>query len=347
MYKKLIAMILACTMLVSISPAVAAENTPAKPTVEEILSEFHKAAFEAQSANEADAATTYSQRSSSGSKTLEQQTVDALNAAGYEAYNVTSTNYEALESQLNTDFADMGLVPDGSYIITIHDENFDNNIANGVNPDVTIDLPDEDSGGNGTFTYTYNGTTYAMRYLTVTSRDDPDYAMASSYDLLRGYSDSFLDRLLDAGLTAYLDYINKYAHFGTLLSILGLSDYVNRYRTSNSVLNYYATTNWTRSYVQVWSSRYEYWYNGSRAEYVDMESKISGYVFDSSLGNYIDIDDKKVNKTEYSTNYFNYEQRKIDAARGYIHITTIYDVIGSVRYIHDNTTVAYHTLNAI
>ena len=41
MYRKLIAMILACTMLVSISPAVAADNASASPTVEEILAEYH------------------------------------------------------------------------------------------------------------------------------------------------------------------------------------------------------------------------------------------------------------------------------------------------------------------
>lgn len=52
MYKKLIAILLSCVMLVSISPAVAAEDATEKPTVEEILNDFHQAAFAAQSANE-------------------------------------------------------------------------------------------------------------------------------------------------------------------------------------------------------------------------------------------------------------------------------------------------------
>jgi hypothetical protein len=88
-------------MLVTSSPVLAAGNTPAKPTVEEILNEYQQKAFEAESAETTDNTTTYSNRSST--RTLEQETVDALNAAGYEAYNVTPSNYHTLEAKINTE----------------------------------------------------------------------------------------------------------------------------------------------------------------------------------------------------------------------------------------------------
>ena len=71
--KKLIALLTVFAMLVPFVPAVAANDTPARPTVE------------------------------------------TLNEAGYEAYNVTADNYDTLEDQLQTDFAEMGLDPNGSY----------------------------------------------------------------------------------------------------------------------------------------------------------------------------------------------------------------------------------------
>ena len=95
MYKKMIAIFLSCVMLVSISPAVAAEDAPAKPTIEEILSEYHQKAFDAQIIGEVQTAAANSRHSGSYSKTLEEETVDTLNAAGYEAYNITADNQSA------------------------------------------------------------------------------------------------------------------------------------------------------------------------------------------------------------------------------------------------------------
>ena len=173
--KKLIAILLSCIMLVSFSPAVAAEDAPAepKPTVEEILNDFHQKAFAAESANERGAAATYSRSSNSDNDNLVQETVDTLNAAGYEAYNVTASNYETLETELKTDFASMGLDPSGSYIVVISGED-DSNSANpnsraGRLPEQII-IDDGYSDPNR-FYYTYEGVTYSMRYVTVTLAD--------------------------------------------------------------------------------------------------------------------------------------------------------------------------------
>ena len=47
MIKRMIALFLVIAMLVPLSSAVAADATSAPPTVEEILSEYHRKAFEA------------------------------------------------------------------------------------------------------------------------------------------------------------------------------------------------------------------------------------------------------------------------------------------------------------
>ncbi len=73
-------------MLVPLSPVVAADETTVTPTIEEILNSYHDQAFEAQSAEENGDASTYARGGSN--QTLEQETVDALTDAGYEAYAV-------------------------------------------------------------------------------------------------------------------------------------------------------------------------------------------------------------------------------------------------------------------
>ena len=106
--EKITALALIFAMLLPVSSALAADEQKVTPTIEEILNSYHEKAFEAQTAEERGGASTWSSRSG---KTLEEETVDELTAAGYEAYNVTSENYEALEEALQTDFASMGIDP--------------------------------------------------------------------------------------------------------------------------------------------------------------------------------------------------------------------------------------------
>lgn len=121
MNKKIIAILLSCVMLVSISPVVAAEDVPAepRPTVDEILNEYHQKSFEAALSAQTDTARTYTNRSGEGSQTLEQETVNALTSAGYEAYNVTADNFDSLQTSLATNFEKMGMTKEGSYFIVI------------------------------------------------------------------------------------------------------------------------------------------------------------------------------------------------------------------------------------
>lgn len=91
------------------------KNQQSIPTIEEILNEYHQKSFREQ--------TTGISLCSDG-KTLEEETVEALNNAGYEAYHVTEDNYHDLQTALQTDFESMGLSSNSSYIITFSgDEN--------------------------------------------------------------------------------------------------------------------------------------------------------------------------------------------------------------------------------
>lgn len=138
--KKVIALILVCCMVLPMFSASAVEESAARPTIEEILNGYHEKAFAAQTAEENGGASTYSRSGSGSSQTLEQETVAELTAAGYEAYHVTGDNYEALEETLHTDFAEMGLDPNSSYVVIISGEESDNNPNSNPNSRV-IDPP--------------------------------------------------------------------------------------------------------------------------------------------------------------------------------------------------------------
>lgn len=123
-YEKIIALMLSVLIPVGMSiPVFAAQNEegPVK-TVAEILNDYHAESFEKQITQKSETVRAYARSSGSAEKTLEEETVEELTAAGYEAYNVTSSNYEELEASLKTDFEDLGLDPNESYIIVISGE---------------------------------------------------------------------------------------------------------------------------------------------------------------------------------------------------------------------------------
>lgn len=340
MYKKLIAMIMVCAMLVSISPAVAAEDAPVKPSVEEILNDYHQKAFESQNSEKLGTATTNTNRS--GAKTLEQETVDTLNAAGYEAYNVTASNYDTLEAQLNTDFASLGLDPDCSYIVVISGEESENtNGARGYGDNLITPSPWPDDGGDGNlFSYTYEGTTYTMRYLTITADDDPAYAKADFYNCLHSNALDNIENSLNAIIFVSADYIlNTFApiYLGTIASICGLS-LVDFGTASHSTLILNGGASWTRTYTQVWNGYYESWANGSCVEYVETLSFVSGMYYDRTLNRMKSVPNDESEATLYSEHYYDMTWRKEEAAKSYYHATT-YDVVGPVKFKYNGNDV--------
>ena len=261
MFKKAITFLLIFAMLVPFTAAAAADEPSATPTVEEILSEYHRKAFEAQTQGDSDSASTWSRRSNDG-KTLEQETVDTLTEAGYEAYNVTADNYDTLEAELKTDFAAMGLDPEGSYIVVIHgEENIPNNQdnENGIAPCSVPEMEQEDFLGDSTFSYRYNGTVYWMRYLTVTAADRPQYSLYQEYDLIQNESNvDVIENALNSFIGMFLDESAPGQYWGTLLSIFGGS-FIDFEQPRSTTLTLEVRVNWTRQYTQVYDFSTDEW----------------------------------------------------------------------------------------
>lgn len=335
MKTRMIALFLTLAMVVSISPAVVADDTIPRPTVDEILNEYHQKAFEAEAVGEASTAT-YSPRTGTPEKTLEQETVDNLNDAGYEAYNVTAENYEALETQLKTDFADMGLDPDGSYIIAISGEESKDSSASGINPRAMVPV-EPDHGCGGSFTHTYNGTTYTMRNITVTSTDDPNYAKATSIDLLSHYGENFFSNFADTYISIFLDMVCTTIDVGTFLSLMGLSTEPD-YFVRNGTLTFHAGATWHRKFTQVWQSYTESWLNGSSVEYVNMISYCDGLVLNTDTGDFVQVTKNKFQDTRYSNYYNDIAKQRDDAALGYITYTRR-DIVGDVEFYFGDSKV--------
>ncbi|MBO5323032.1 MAG: hypothetical protein J6A88_02895 [Oscillospiraceae bacterium] len=352
--KKLIAILLSCMMLVSISPAVAAEDAPAepKPTVEEILNDFHQKAFAAESANECETAAAYSRSSSSGNDSLVQETVDTLNAAGYEAYNVTSSNYDALETELKTDFASMGLDPNGSYIIVIEDE--DDTNSNNPNSRVgnlpAYDLVDPGDSTNK-FRYTYEGVEYRLRRIYLTAATESDLRISTKFEFskIRNISDYVAD-ILGTTLSLGIDAIaNKYVPGLPLSSILGLmvdwatDDPLSILDPEDVIM--YAATCWTRDYFQVKNTANDTWYTAHYVSYAVSSARcVGGYVYNPDTNSYVFAGGIEHSVTTYSTCYDDMERRKSNAVQAFLGGYTNYCCTGDINFylINDSGVVNFN-----
>lgn len=250
--KRIISAILICCLILPFLPASAAEEAVAQPSIEEILNEYHEKAFETQAATENGGASTYARGGSS--QTLEQETVEALTDAGYEAYNVTGENYEALEDALNTDFAEMGLDPASSYVVVISGEDpaaQSNPGARVIDPPAYDNL-DGETGSDNSFIYQSDGSTYyRMRRITVTAAEDSGYCTIESKNLLSNpMADTFCDYLLNHIYFSALDAATN-SNYGTLLSLIGVN-IINSDLAQQAKVELNVGLNRTRIFTQVY-----------------------------------------------------------------------------------------------
>ena len=316
MKTRLIALFLTLAMVVSLAPAVVADDTIPRPTVEEILNEYHQKAFEAEAAGEAIAAS-YSPRSGFTAKTLEQETVDNLNAAGYEAYNVTAENYEALETQLKTDFADMGLDPDGSYIIAISGEESDDSSASGINPRAMVPV-EPDYGCGDSFTHTYNGTTYTMRYLTVTTTIESKLFRSFSYTLSSDQFSETWQEILFAGLAYSTDAVLKVPIASIFSLLIDINTDNNFELLDNEDVKILGNTTWTLQYIQIHNPTQDAWISAQSSEYAESRAYCSGYLYNSSTNKAQRYIGNESVFTTSSPQFNNYTQRKNIAVSAYL-----------------------------
>lgn len=339
MTRKLIAAFLIFAMLIPYSSAVAADKEAVTPTVEEILNEYHQKSFEAQQARETGTASANSRSGAGSGKTLEQETVETLTAAGYEAYNVTADNYETLETQLQTDFAAMGLDPNSSYIVVVHGEEPNTPANNARGPSDIVQDPGDLSGGAPPISYTYDGTTYYMRYVTVTAADNNQLGMTSNIELL--------DMCDMQDFNEYLGYavsiatlLPGFAMVGVVYDLFGLVP-DSELPLFESML-YRGATNWTVTYVQVYDFLCSEWRFRYSVEYVTMRFFTTSTYYDSETNAYKQLNNSGGYPTAYSANYNNTELIKYYAAIAAANNRVWLDEIPEVKYKWGDEIVITH-----
>lgn len=351
MFKKIVSFILVCAMFVAVCPNVLADDTDYTPSVEEILSQYHEKAFENKVAADTGTATVNARQADTNVQTLEQETVNTLTQAGYEAYNVTSSNYNELEDTLQTDLASMGIDPDGSYIVVVSGENSDmsENVSTysggtGAQPVVT-------STAGSSFTYTLDGKTYTMRYLTVTAADNSYYGCSSSYRIIGSTSANIggtvLENLLNAAISVALDEISGIFALGTISSICGLKP-ANFGTTSDAfeILDMYAGTNWTRIFTQIWVESESRWVSQLHVEYAKMTSNMGGNYYDAKTNSYKPVPTDAVTKMAYSEHLDDKTWRIEQAIIGLRNGVVYYDYTGDAKYYYQNKLVITHNDNS-
>ena len=344
MKRKLIAFVLVFALLASLSPAVAADEMSAPPTIEEILNEYHQKAFEAQTQGDTANASARSRRGGNA-KTLEQETVDTLTNAGYEAYNVTADNYEALEDELKTDFASMGLNPEGSYIIVISGEDPTVPASTGGASTYSLNpLPGEDQapdGGPNYFPHVYNGETYYMRRITVTATQNTALNQITPINLLEKYGLDDLWNDLDVPITL-ISLFPPASIVGTIYSLCSLAIPDIQY-AEPSLLMFTGATNWTPTYIQVYHADVGEWQWYAVYEYATAGYFINEIHYDRLSNRNVESSDGGTFQLIYSANYFNPDVL-FDYAAAYSSINGRYcDTVEFVEYAFDGEVVITHT----
>lgn len=345
MLKKIISLLVIFAMLVPFSSAVAADEPTLQPTIEEILNDYHKKAFEAQMQEETGAAA-YARNGSSSSKTLEQETVDTLTAAGYEAYNVTADNYSSLEATLKMDFSDLGLIPGDSYIMVINGNTSQSFAGRAVGGSDIVQNPGDWEGGSG-FNYIYNGNTYTMRQVIITSGDESCLKKETICrpSELRDWTD-FAGTFFEALAYFAIDKVTEPIPMGSILSmtaeLLSNEEYILE---EGDTTHLYASCVWTRKYLQVWNEEFSYWHTAQCSTYASAKAKVVvGLVYSNEIEDYEWVDTPLMSRIIYSDFYNNYDIRCIRAVHGLLQDTTYIDYAGDIGFsFYDNTGASITT----
>ncbi len=348
--KRLLLMLLVLCVLISSQTVFATkegtlvvEESTAQLTIEEILNDYQQKAFEEQTATKRETASAYSRNSNIDTKTLEQEVVETLRNAGYEAYNITSDNYNTLESELKTDFDKMGLNANDSYIIVISgDEESSNGTPNSRvgGSQIENDLGDLGGGGGNVFEHTHNGVTYTMRYITVTGGQNSALVQTSEIDLLDKYNVDDLWEDLNIPITIFSS-LGQLPYTGTVYSLVA-ANMPNAGSVQPEKLEYEGGTNWTITYIQVYDFQNQAWELSAGFEYVTMRYQISHTYYEPS-SNQVIFDNKSGDYTiEHSDNYYNRALLKNMAAYAFTNDTFWLDEITYVEYKFEEETVLKH-----
>lgn len=327
MKRKLIALLMTIVTMFSLAlPAFA--DSEVSTSMEDILAEYHSDAMKLSES----APSAYSTGKASASlDELTANTVSKLRSVGYDAYTLSSKTYEALEKSLDTDFSEIGLKKDCTYIVVLGDEP-----TGGAQVQSTT---------GSAFTYTYNSKQYKLRRVTITSADDKSYVKSTYTDLLKSHTKAYIENMLNSVISVVLDAVSTKWHLGTIASVFGLK-LVNFENVSSTTMLFNAGTNWTRVYTQVYDDNMNQWVYGSMVEYARKYCKITGTRYNASKNGCESYDSGE--KVDYTyTDHFNVSTWQNEQAiiRTIGALPVMSERTGSVTYKRGETAIVTHSEN--
>ncbi len=352
--RKLLTIALSLILLLSIPTNTLAATNPAddpllpsSASIEAILSVYHTKVFTNEPPNSSDGSVGLSRMSASNTQSLEQEVVSVLNDVGHEAYNVTNSNYQDIEAALSTDFSELDLDTTGSYVIVVSGEDWqsdDTSNSNGIGTGPDKDFYDDDGGGASppaTFTYTYSGETYTMRYLIVTAADDTSYLYETLYNLSDIENvDSYKEMLLEGFISISLEEIFSRSTAFNFISLMAdwlTDDNLTIWTPSSASI--YAMTNWTREYIQVLDEETGMWVSCQCSAYATTATKCTGgFAYNPETNRPESIEGVVQTHVTYSPLYFSLSERKLSAALSSKLGGISWDRTGYIRFFFESAT---------
>ncbi len=244
---------------------------------------------------------------------------------------------------MKTDFASMGLNPEGSYIVVISGEDNSEN-APSSNARV-VDPPHYDYGDEGvghpTFSYTFDDKTYTMRYVTVTAAQNSNLGMTSGVELLDSESTGDMFDSLNLSITL-LSSIGMLPYTGTIYSLFSAIIPDGPTPVSES-LTFRGASNWTTTYIQIYNTSDQSWKLRGGSEYVVMQYFINHTYYDSSTNRYVQDNTSGSLATEYSMYYYDITTLKNMAVLACENNAIFIDKVEYVQYLLDGEPVITHS----
>lgn len=272
---------------------------------------------------------------------------------------MTGHNYDALEESLHTDFASLGLDPNSSYVVVVSGENPATQSNSSGNPNSRMkDFPTQENlsgSADNTFTYTEEGVTYTMRYITITSSDAYSdlfveaVCMLSSVDYADEIGGILIEYTLDVACEKVIEHVLEEAvdlipYVGTICSLVSLAADVQEAVSADpfTVINhdtlvFFSATAWTRRYIQVYDTLSGTWQTAQCSSYAVSKAHFDGgYYYDPVDNEPIRLMGIIKDTTTYSPYYHSVIQQHARAVEGYKYDCILYDCTGNIDFFLSN-----------
>ncbi len=243
---------------------------------------------------------------------------------------------------MQTDFAGMGLNPEGSYIIVVHGEDptATNSNARTGGDDIVVDDGDLPAGSSH-FEYMYNGSKYYMRYSTVLNTGHDEFEKNSTYIPTEepSYFATVFGNIFSTALVAAADSATDKYHIGTIASVFFDVPEDHSYtELSPGDFGIYASTTWTCEFIEVWDSLAQKWEPSLCSDYTTSMVYGFGSMRNPLTNKPVPVIYDPIYFNTYSLWYFDVEQRKLFAMKAYERYRVDVDGVGYVNfYVVDET----------